>query len=54
MLEAPKSEVEIATALNITPAQVRMWLQRLVSEGLIDKGKKSKMYSRKQSDLFAT
>ncbi len=44
-------ESEVAEALNVSNPQARVWLQRLESEGFIEKDKKLG-YLNKQNDLF--
>ncbi|BCQ66837.1 hypothetical protein PEQA60_08270 [Pseudomonas sp. Eqa60] len=52
LLNAPMKDVEVAAALDISNAQAKAWLQRLVDEGLIEKQKKPLGYIAKQSNLF--
>jgi predicted Rossmann fold nucleotide-binding protein DprA/Smf involved in DNA uptake len=52
LLKAPMKDVEIATALNISPAQAKAWLECLVNEGVIEKRKKPVKYVVKQLSLF--
>lgn len=44
LLANPAKDSELAAALNITTVQARIWLQRLVDEGLIEKQKKQGVY----------
>ena len=43
---------EVAAALDVSTAQAKAWLQRLVDEGVIEKQKKPAGYIVKQSSLF--
>ncbi len=52
LLSVPMKDVEVAAALDISNAQAKSWLQRLVDEGLIEKQKKPLAYIAKQSNLF--
>ncbi|AXM96559.1 DNA-processing protein DprA [Pseudomonas plecoglossicida] len=52
LLSAPMKDAEVAAALNVSNAQAKVWLQRLVDEGLIEKQKKPAGYIVKQSNLF--
>ncbi|WP_137806031.1 DNA-processing protein DprA [Pseudomonas sp. G(2018)] len=52
LLIAPMKDTEVATALNVSSGQAKVWLQRLVDEGLIEKQKKPAGYIVKQSNLF--
>lgn len=37
LLRTPRKDSELATALQIAPAQMKLWLQRLVDEGVLEK-----------------
>lgn len=52
LLEAPMKEAEVAAALDVSTAQTKAWLQRLVEEGVIEKQAKPARYIVKQSRLF--
>ncbi len=52
LLKVPMKDGEVATALNISNAQAKAWLQRLHDEGVIEKQKKPAGYIAKQSGLF--
>jgi len=52
LLKTPMKDVEIAAALDVSNAQAKVWLQRLVDEGVIEKQKKPAGYIVKQSSLF--
>ncbi len=51
-IRSPLKDAEIATALAVSPAQAKLWLERLVTEGMIEKPKKPAGYILKQSQLF--
>lgn len=51
-LKSPMKEAEVAAALDVSTAQARAWLQRLLDEGVIEKQKKPAGYIVKQSSLF--
>ncbi len=44
MLKVPMKDAEFAAALDVSNAQVKAWLQRLVDEGVIEKQKKPAGY----------
>lgn len=52
LLKVPMKDVEVASALAVSNAQAKMWLQRLVEDGVIEKQKKPAGYIVKQSSLF--
>lgn len=52
MLKVPMKDAEVAAALDVSSAQAKAWLQRLVDEGAIEKQKKPAGYIVKQSSLF--
>lgn len=52
LLKAPMKDAEIAATLNVSTAQVKAWLQRLVDEGVLEKQKKPAGYIVKQKRLF--
>jgi DNA processing protein len=52
LLKTPMKDAEIAAALDVSNAQAKAWLQRLVDEGAIEKQKKPAGYIVKQSKLF--
>jgi DNA processing protein len=54
LLKAPMKDAEVAAALDVTNAQAKAWLQRLVDEGAIEKQKKPAGYIVKQSSLFGS
>jgi hypothetical protein len=51
LLVTPMKAAEIAAALDVSAAQARTWLQRLVDEGALER-KKRGSYVIKQSRLF--
>jgi predicted Rossmann fold nucleotide-binding protein DprA/Smf involved in DNA uptake len=52
LLNKPMKDAEVAAALDVTNAQAKTWLQRLVDEGVLDKHKKPARYIVKPSSLF--
>ncbi|MEQ1668554.1 MAG: DNA-processing protein DprA, partial [Sulfuriferula sp.] len=52
VLKIPMKDTEIATALKVTNAQAKAWLQRLVDDGVLEKQKKPVVYVVKQTRLF--
>ncbi|WP_303785793.1 DNA-processing protein DprA [Azovibrio restrictus] len=52
LLVKPMKEAEVASALDVSNAQAKAWLQRLADEGLLEKQKKPAGYVIKQSRLF--
>jgi predicted Rossmann fold nucleotide-binding protein DprA/Smf involved in DNA uptake len=52
LLTTPMKDGDVATALNVTTAQAKAWLQMLLNEGLIEKKKKPAGYVVKQTSLF--
>jgi len=52
MLNTPMKDAEIAAALDVSSAQAKIWLQRLLDEGVIEKQKKPAGYVVKQNRLF--
>lgn len=48
----PMKDAEVASALDVSNAQAKAWLQRLLDEGAIEKQKKPAGYIVKQSRLF--
>ncbi|NDY83698.1 DNA-processing protein DprA [Orrella sp. NBD-18] len=52
LLSSPMKEAGVAAALDVSNAQAKVWLQRLVEEGVIEKRKKPAGYVVKQSSLF--
>ncbi len=45
-------EAEVATALDVSSAQAKAWLRRLIDEGVIEKQKKPAAYIVKRYSLF--
>ena len=52
LLKVPMKDAEVATALDVSNAQAKAWLLRLLDEGVIEKQKKPAGYIVKQSSLF--
>ena len=52
LLKSPMKDAEVAAALNVSTAQAKAWLQRLIDEGAIEKQKKPAGYIVKRSSLF--
>jgi predicted Rossmann fold nucleotide-binding protein DprA/Smf involved in DNA uptake len=52
LLNVPKKDAEVAAALDVSNAQAKAWLQRLVDERVIDKQKKPPTYILRQAQLF--
>lgn len=52
LLSIPMKEADVAAALNVSAAQAKQWLQRLVEQGVIEKQKKPAAYVAKNKQLF--
>lgn len=52
VLTGPMKDVEVAAALDVSNAQAKAWLQRLVDEGVLEKQTKPAGYIVKQKRLF--
>lgn len=52
LLKVPMKDTEVAVALNVSGAQAKVWLQRLIDEGVLEKQKKPAAYLVKRSRLF--
>ncbi len=52
LLSTPMKDTEVATALDVSTAQAKAWLQRLMIQGVIEKQKKPAGYIAKPSRLF--
>lgn len=52
VLTAPTKDAEFAEALGVSSAQAKVWLKRLMEEGVIEKNRKPPGYVVKQSNLF--
>lgn len=52
LLSAPMKETEVAAALDVSNAQAKAWLQRMLDEGVLEKQKKPAGYIIKQKRLF--
>lgn len=54
LLKTPRKEADIAAALQVSTGQAKEWLQRLVSEGVLEQQKKPAHYVVKSSLLQRT
>lgn len=52
LLTVPMKETEVAVALDVSTAQAKAWLQRLVDEGILERQKRPAGYVIKQKRLF--
>lgn len=52
LLSHPMKDADIASALDVSTAQAKLWLQRLVEQGVVKKQKKPAGYVIKQKQLF--
>lgn len=52
LLRTPMKEAELASALQVSPPQIRAWLSRLIDEDIVTKQKKPMGYVIKQPPLF--
>lgn len=52
LLKVPMRDAEVAARLDVSNAQAKAWLKRLIEEGLLEKQKKSAGYKVKESRLF--
>jgi DNA processing protein len=52
LLVTPMKDKEVATALQVLPAQAKVWLNRLVEEGVLEKKKRPAGYVVRSSGLF--
>lgn len=52
VLTAPTKDTDFAEALGVSSAQAKVWLKRLLEEGVIEKQRKPPGYVVKQSTLF--
>ena len=52
ILHRPMKDAEVAAALNVSTAQAKVWLQRLVDEGVLEKQMRPVRYAVKQKRLF--
>lgn len=52
LLSAPMKDTEVAAALDVSNAQAKAWLQRLVDEGVLEKQKRPTGYVVKEKQLF--
>ncbi len=54
LLIAPMKDAEVAAGLDVSNAQAKAWLLRLLDEGVIEKQKKPAGYVLKRSNLFSS
>jgi DNA processing protein len=54
LLIAPMKDAEVAAGLDVSNAQAKAWLLRLLDEGVIEKQKKPAGYILKRSNLFSS
>lgn len=54
MLTVPKKDSEIAAELDVSTTQIKVWLARLVAEGVLDKRSRPVAYVVRQAGLFAS
>lgn len=52
LLKTPMKDTEVADALNVSSAQAKAWLKRLVEEDVVEKQKRPVRYIIKQKQLF--
>ncbi|HEY8907405.1 MAG TPA: DNA-processing protein DprA [Rhodoferax sp.] len=52
LVKTPKKDSEVAAALDVPKSQAKVWLQRLVDEGVVETQKKPAAYIVKLSRLF--
>jgi predicted transcriptional regulator len=52
LLEEPLKETDIASRLQVSLAQTKQWLKRMLDEGVIVKQKRPVNYISKESRLF--
>lgn len=52
LLSTPMNDAEVATVLGVSTAQAKIWLGRLVAQGVIEKRKKPVNYVVKQPSMF--
>lgn len=52
LLLDPMKDVDVAVAFNVSNAQAKLWLQRFVNEGIVERQKKSNVYIAKQNLLL--
>lgn len=52
LLKSPMKDAEVAAALDVSTAQAKAWLQRLVDEGVIEKQRKPAGFVIKNTGLF--
>ncbi len=52
LLSTPMKDAEVAAALDVSNAQAKAWLQRLIDEGVLEKQKKPAGYVVRQKQMF--
>ena len=52
VLTTPTKDADFAEALGVSSAQAKVWLKRLIEEGVVEKQRKPPAYVVKQSNLF--
>ncbi|MFT8898006.1 MAG: DNA-processing protein DprA [Acetobacter sp.] len=52
LMNGPRKIAEVAAALDVSNAQAKIWLQRLVDEGVLEKQKKPAGYALKVKRMF--
>lgn len=52
ILESPMKDAELSAELGVSSQQIRLWLQRLVDEGLVEKQKRPSGWVVKQHGFF--
>jgi DNA-binding IclR family transcriptional regulator len=50
-LHAPAAATELAKLLNVTPAQMKLWLKRLTRDGILEQTKRPIRYQLASSKL---
>jgi predicted ArsR family transcriptional regulator len=51
-LTEPRKDSEIAAALDVSLAQAKIWIQRLVDEGVVEKRTRPVCYAMRERHLF--
>jgi DNA processing protein len=52
MMLTPTKDTDFAEALGVSSAQAKVWLKRLLVEGVIEKQRKPPGYIVRQSNMF--
>ena len=53
ILLRPMKDTEVAAALDVSNAQAKTWLQRLVEDGMVEKTTRPVQYVLRKPDLFS-